>query len=101
MRTVYALATNSICILADPNAHDLLWLKNLHININPSEVDAFVVGIESRGFIIATALYSLHYKKPLVMIRGLPALFQKLLEQTGPARGCTVDDVGSTSKEEN
>ena len=35
--------------------------------INPSEVDVFV-GIESRGFIIATAL-ALHYKKPFIMIR--------------------------------
>ncbi|MDI1495841.1 MAG: adenine phosphoribosyltransferase [Cenarchaeum symbiont of Oopsacas minuta] len=53
-------------ILEDPHAMALMveeFAKQLH----PSEVDAFV-GIESRGFIIATAL-ALHYKKPLIMIR--------------------------------
>ena len=53
-------------ILADPNAMAFM-VEEFAKKINPSEVDVFV-GIESRGFIIATAL-ALHYKKPLIMIR--------------------------------
>ena len=53
-------------ILADPNAMTFM-VEEFAKKINPSEVDAFV-GIESRGFIIATAL-ALHYKKPFIMIR--------------------------------
>ena len=53
-------------ILADPQAMDYM-IEEFAKNINPSEVDAFV-GIESRGFVIATAL-ALHYKKPMIMIR--------------------------------
>ena len=47
-------------ILADPNAMAFM-VEEFAKKINPSEVDVFV-GIESRGFIIATAL-ALHYKK--------------------------------------
>ena len=53
-------------ILADPNAMTFM-VEEFAKKINPSEVDVFV-GIESRGFIIATAL-ALHYKKPFIMIR--------------------------------
>ncbi len=53
-------------ILADPSAMAYM-IEEFAKKINPSEVDVFV-GIESRGFIIATAL-AIHYKKPFVMIR--------------------------------
>ena len=44
-------------ILADPNAMTFM-VEEFAKKINPSEVDVFV-GIESRGFIIATALATL------------------------------------------
>ena len=53
-------------ILADPSAMAYM-IEEFAKKINPSEVDVFV-GIESRGFIIATAL-AIYYKKPFVMIR--------------------------------